>query len=446
MFMSSVTPWRIATGLRQATSTNTTSTRKTWSLSGLASCVLAISLALTAPLAYADDAETTAKPATTTEKSVLTIPILSVRQDRDRLPPLSLLDWPPEDEGIGGAKLGISDNNTTGRFLGQKFTIEDLKDADTDKLIAEAVARVDAGVGFIVADLDPEPLLKLADALKGKDAVVFNAGAPDNRLRGDDCRANMRHTAASHAMLSDALTQYLTWKKWRNLFLVIGPTERDRRYAQAFKDSAKRFGLKIVEERTFEYTPGSRRADGGFEQIQQQIPSFTQGAADHDVVIVADEGDLFGDYFPYRTWEPRPVAGTAGLTAATWHPAIELWGGSQFQNRFKRMNKRNMRVMDYDFWLAVRAVGEAASRKQTDDPAVLIDYMGSPDFELAAFKGQKVTFRDWNGQLRQPILLTTGKIYVTVSPQQGFLHQFSELDTLGIDKPQTTCKAFKSEG
>ncbi len=226
--------------------------------------------------------------------------------------------------------------------------------------------------------------------------------------------------------------------------LVSGrrPDRGRQGYADALRRAAKRFGHKIVEERAFAYDPGSRRSDGGFEQIQQQIPQFTQKVPEHDVVVVADEGELFGDYFPYRTWDARPVVGTAGLYATSWHPAVELWGGTQFQNRFKRMNNRQMRPLDYNIWMAVRSVGEAATRKKSAMPKDLIAYMRSPEFELAAFKGQKLTFRAWNGQLRQPILLVTGKMHVTVSPQPGFLHQFTELDTLGIDKPETKCKAF----
>ena len=101
-----------------------------------------------------------------------------------------------------------------------------------------------------------------------------------------------------------------------------------------------------------------------------------------------------------------------------------------------------MRPLDYNVWMAVRSVGEAATRKKLATPSDLIAYMRSPEFELAAFKGQKLTYRDWNGQLRQPILLATAKILVTVSPQQGFLHELTELDTLGVDKPETKCKAF----
>ena len=380
--------------------------------------------------------------AATPAEAKLQVPILYAREIREVPLPLSLLDLPPPDDGIAGGKLAISDNNTTGRFLNQEFTLDVSENAKVDGLIADVSAKVAAGTKFVVVDASPDTLLKLADALKDKDALLFNAAAPDDRLREDQCRANVMHTAPTRSMLSDALGQYLVWKKWTKWFLVTGTRPEDKSYADELRRTAKRFGATIVEERVFQYDPGSRRTDGGFEQIQQQIPTFTQGAKPHDVVMVADEGELFGEYLPFRTWDPRPVAGTAGLVALPWHPALELWGGTQFQNRFKRMNNRIMRPLDYNVWLAVRAVGEAASRKRTGDFKELVTFMRSKEFELAGFKGVKTTFRDWNGQLRQPLLVTTAKLLVSVSPQPQFLHQFSELDTLGYDRPETKCKAY----
>jgi ABC transporter substrate binding protein (PQQ-dependent alcohol dehydrogenase system) len=387
----------------------------------------------------ADGAGAAGAPAANAEK----IRIVLAREIReDRLPPLSLLDIAPPDDGVAGAKLAISDNNTTGRFLGQEFVLGNVSSASKDELVAEVSRLVAEGVGFVIADAEPDTILKLADAVKDKDALIFNASAPDDMLREESCRKNVKHTAPTRSMLADALSQYFAWKQWRNWFLIIGPAEKDKLFADALRRAAKRFGHKIVEERTFEYDPGSRRSDGGFEQIQQQIPSFTQRAPAHDVVVVSDEGELFGDYFPYRTWDARPVAGTSGLYPTSWHPAVELWGGTQFQNRFKRLAGRTMRPLDYNVWMAIRSVGEAATRKKSTVTKDLIEYMRSPEFELAAFKGQKLTYRTWNGQLRQPILLATAKIQVTLSPQPGFLHQFTELDTLGIDKPESKCKAF----
>ena len=385
-----------------------------------------------------------ADPAAKSDPNALKIRLLMAREIReDRLPPLSLLDIPPPDDGVAGGKLAISDNNTTGRFLKQEFSLDVIQSATPDALVAEVAKRVDEGIAYVVADVSADTLLKMADAIKGKDAIIFNASAPDEVLREEQCRVNVKHTLPSRSMLTDALGQYMAWKQWRNWLLIVGPAKEDAAYADAIRRTAKRFGHKIVEERVFKYDPGSRRSDGGFEQIQQQIPGFMQGAPEHDVVVVADEGELFGDYFPYRTWTARPVIGTAGLFSTSWHPAIELWGGTQFQNRFKRLAGRPMRALDYNVWMAVRSVGEAATRKATGDAKTLIAYMRSPEFELAAFKGQKLTYRAWNGQLRQPVLLVTAKIHVTVSPQPGFLHQFTELDTLGVDKPESKCTAFK---
>ena len=375
----------------------------------------------------------------------LTVAIFMVRELREQPLPLSLLDLPPKDDGVAGGQLAVNDNNTTGRFLNQAYNWTVIENSKADALIAEVTAKVDAGGHYFVVDATGPTLLALADALKGKDAILFNASNPDDTLREEECRANVMHTAPTRTMLADSLGQYLIWKRWKNWFLISGTLPGDKAFADALKRTAKRFGASIVEERSFAYDPGSRRTDGGYEQVQQQIPTFTQGAKAHDVVLVADEGQLFGDYIPYRTWEPRPVAGTAGLEAMAWHPALELWGGTQFQNRFKKLSGRIMRQLDYNVWLAVRAVGEAVSRTRSDDFKTVIAYMKSPSFDLAGFKGIATTFRAWNGQLRQPMLVASAKMLVSVSPQHGFLHQTNELDTLGIDKPESKCKAYTAK-
>lgn len=367
--------------------------------------------------------------------------MLYVKETRNKELPLSLLDLPPPNDGVAGAKLGIADDNTTGRFLNQTFKLDEL-DGSVDDLIKGATEKISKGEAFIIADLEPDLLLKFADALAGKPALIFNVGNPDDRLREEDCRPNVMHVAPTRTMLADALAQYLIWKQWPKWFLVYGPTPEDHLLADAYRRAAKKFGGKIVEEREFKQPTGSRRADGGFEQVQQQIPTFMQGAKDHDVVLVADDGKLFADYFPYRTWIARPVAGSAGLVASSWHPALELWGGTQFQHRFVRLNNRTIRPIDYDAWVATRVIGEAATRKQSADFKTLSDFIHSPTFEVAAFKGVATSFRTWNGQLREPLLVSTPKLLVSVSPQPGFLHQFSVLDTLGIDKPETKCKAY----
>ena len=249
-------------------------------------------------------------------------------------------------------------------------------------------------------------------------------------------------------MLTDALGQYLIWKQWRRWFLIQGTTPEDRAFADALRRTAKRFGGRIVEERIFEDPGGARRSDGGHEQIQQQMPVFTQSAPAHDVVLVSDESELFGEYLPFRTWDPRPVAGTQGLVATSWHPSLEQWGGTQMQNRFRRLANRAMRPLDYNVWVAVRAIGEAATRARNSEFAQIDGYLRSPQFELAAFKGRKLTIRSWDGQMRQPIILGTPKLPVSVSPQPGFPAsvfgaRYARRRRAGIGMPDVSARQFQ---
>jgi len=352
---------------------------------------------------------------------------------------LSLVEQPADNDGIAGARLAIEDNNTTGRFLNQHFSLDEIRLKDGDD-VAKAAATLAGHDGFIIADLSADDLLKVADALHDRGTVLLNAGAIDDRLREEDCRANVVHVAPTRSMLADAVAQYLVWKQWKRWLLVVGSHAKDKLYADALRRAATRFGAKIVQERTFEDTGGARRTDSGVTLIQRQMPVFTQQAPAYDVLVAADESQVFASYLPYRTWDPRPVAGSAGLVPTSWDAAHDQWGAIQLQNRFVKLNSRHMTALDMQAWTAARMVGEAASRTNSSDPKRLFDFIKGPDFSLAAFKGQPLTLRDWNLQLRQPILLADGRMIVSVSPQEGFLHQVSELDTLGVDRPETKCK------
>jgi len=353
---------------------------------------------------------------------------------------ISLMDIPAANDGLAGAQLAIESNNTTGRFLNQHYTLIEKLLGEGDDPVAAMNALADQGVSFIVTSLDADRLIKVADAGKARGETLINASALDERLREQDCRGNVMHVAPTRSMLADGLAQYLVWKKWRKWVLMTGSHPNDGLFADALRHAATRFGAKIVEERQFKDTGGARRTDSGIAEIQKQMPVVTQSLPDHDVLVAADESEVFAGYLPYRTWDPRPVAGSAGLVPTTWDAAFDQWGAVQIQNRFTKAFQRAMTAHDMQVWTAVRMIGEAAARTGSNDAAKMLAYMKSPQFSVAAFKGQKLTLRDWNWQLRQPILLFDGRNTVSVSPQEGFLHQVSELDTLGLDRPETKCK------
>jgi len=352
--------------------------------------------------------------------------------------PLSYLDQPPGDEGIQGARLALADDETTGRFLQQTYHLEEAIDADAAGVVADFQRLRAAGYRNFVTDLPAPLLLQVADLPEAKDATLLDATATDDSLRAEGCRRNVLHLLPSRAMLADALMQYLAVKQWQRILLVTGQDDADKAYAEALRRSAKKFQIHIVEDKPWTYDPGARRTDTGHYAIEAEVARFTQGIS-YDVLVVADEAGNFGDDLGYRATDPRPVAGTQGLVPVAWARPFEQWGGSQLQNRFLKQAGRWMTERDYGAWMAVRTFGEAATRSGSTDPTTMGAFMRGKDFELAAFKGARLSFRPWDGQLRQPVLLADPRSLVSVSPQPGFLHEFSELDTLGIDQPETSC-------
>jgi len=370
-----------------------------------------------------------------------TFPIVFLREayPGDWIMP-SLLETHPDDLGLAGAEEGLAEVNTTGGFLGWKFKlyVETLP-AGAD--VAAAARRLfTRGPAVIVSDLRAADLLKLADAPAVKGSLILDMRTSDDSLRQQQCRANVFHILPSQAMRTDALAQYLVEKRWTRWFLLQGPTQGDAVYAADVRRSAARYGARVVAARTYDYNPGSRRSDTGYQQIQTQMPLATQVGTDYDVLFVADETDLFGDYLPYNTFDARPVVGTQGLIASAWTPAFQSYAALQMQHRFKLFAHRQMTERDYGGWLAVNIVGDAVIRGGTVSPAGIRAYLRSDNFLIAGFKGQGLTFRTWDQQLRQPVLIAQPLMVISMSPQNGFLHPGYTTDTLGFDQPETQCR------
>ena len=337
-----------------------------------------------------------------------------------------------------GARLAAADNAASGRFLRQHFTLLEEVIERAEDAAAAALALAGQGAAFIAAHLPAAALSEAAAAVP--EAILLNAGAPDDALRNAGCRPNLLHTAPSRAMLADGLAQYLAWKRWTRWALATGRAEGDTLLAEAYRRAARRFGCEIVEEKPWTFRPGPGRADTGHVTLQSEIPAFTRSLRDHDVLVVADEADEFGAWLEGRTTRPRPVAGTHGLVATGWSPVVEQWGAAQFQSRFQALAGRRMDAGDYAAWVALRAVGEAAIRARSADPGLIAQSLRDPDFLLAAYKGQGLSFRPWDGQLRQPVLIAGPRMLISASPQPGFLHQVTPLDTLGQDRPESGCQ------
>jgi ABC transporter substrate binding protein (PQQ-dependent alcohol dehydrogenase system) len=340
----------------------------------------------------------------------------------------------PLDRPFAAAELALAEAESIGRVIRVRFALARASAASAEAL-AEQVRRwaSDENIHFVVADLPGEALAELARRTRALPVVILNATAPDDRLRGEDCQPHLAHTGPSLLMQADALMQYLVFRKWTSLLVLQGPLPEDAQWVAAVQRAARKFGAKVVEVRPFQLTNDPR-------QREQTNVALLTGGVEHDVVLVADSDGEFGRYVPYQTQRPRPVVGTVGLVPEAWHWSWERNGGPQLNSRFEKKTGRRLTGQDWAVWVAVKAIVQAALRTRSVEFEATRRYLLGEQMNLDGFKGNPLSFRAWDRQLRQPLLLSTANAVIQRAPLRGFLHQTNELDTLGPDQPETACR------
>lgn len=332
-----------------------------------------------------------------------------------------------------GAEVALKESKFHASGIGATFKLEQVKGKDSAALLASLKEMHIKGVQFFILDLPADVINELATATKGQNLILFNVSAREDRLRQTQCQAHLFHTIPNYAMLTDALAQYLAFRKWKEILVLSGQHPDDLEFNQAFKRSAKRYGLDIDEDRPFTLGNDPRQRD------QNNISLLTANA-DYEVIFIADTKGEFARGVPYASIQPQLVVGAEGLAPVAWHWAWERHGAPQLENRFEEKADRPMRDADWAAWMAVKAIAEAVQRTQSRDFAVLSKHLQSEALVLDGFKGNRLNFRSWDRQLRQPLLLATHNWVVERAPFEGFLHQMNNLDALGFDQPETQCK------
>ena len=371
--------------------------------------------------------------ATFINANILEVNILYLEEKIKKPPVLSNIIKDPNDLGLKGAQIAIKDSNKSARFLNQKYNLIEAISYKKEELISAYEKFVKEGNNYVVLNVEDDLLKELLAHNFSSKTLFVNAKSQNSNLRKNYCNNNLLHTISSNAMLYDGLVQFLVKRDFKNIFLISGEHEKDLLIKEDIKRSIKKFGAKIVKEKTWDNNSDIRR------KASIEFPSFTQ-ASDYDLILLADYHGDFGEFMYFNTWLPRPVAGTQGLTPVTWHKVIEAWGAAQMQSRFEKFSKRWMQSVDYSNWVAIRTIVTALTHTKTADLKTNINYIYSKDFELAAYKGRKLTFREFNGQIRMPVALVQPRALVSTSPQVGFLHPKTDLDTLGVASFEMECK------
>lgn len=340
----------------------------------------------------------------------------------------------PSGRSAAAAQIALNDSAFTleAAGLGEgQFVATEASNASGVRAALDQLLR--QGVRHVVLELPVAGVAAVTAAARGKDVILFNAAAPEDVLRGAQCAANLLHTLPSHAMQMDAIAQLLVARKWGRPLVLVGPTPGDALLLAAWQRAAHRFGIKPVAQRTFKLSNDPRERDQGNVRL-------LTSDRDYDAVVVLDAQGEFARLVPYQTVLPRPVLGSNGVTAQAWDALWERDGAAQLSRRFLRKANRPMGSYDWATWIAARAAAEAAAAFPKATLAQQLDALRQGAISVDGYKGQRLTFRAWDGQLRQPLLLAYGSGVADVAPLEGFLHPRTTLDTLGYDAPETACK------
>lgn len=339
----------------------------------------------------------------------------------------------PEGRPFDGMRVAAAESRLALEAAGLTLKLEAAEARDAQAAAQAAAALARQGVRYIVLDLPADAVRAAARTVKPADALLLNVSADDDALRGEGCAPHLLHTLPSRRMQADALMQALAARKWRKALLLTGPAPEDRAWQALYQQAARRFGVAWAAQRDFRLSNDPR------ERELSNVRLLTAGP-DHDVVIVADADGEFARTVPYATQLPRPVAGANGLTAMAWHRAWERHGSPQLNRRFVKAAGRPMSGHDWAGWVAVKAVVEAVTRAPKAPFAEQAKALRSGDIAIDGFKGPRLSFRPWDGQLRQPVLLAHPDGVAAVAPLDGFLHPKNNLDTLGADAPESACR------
>lgn len=364
---------------------------------------------------------------------ILNTNILYLEQEIKKPPVLSNIIEDPKDLGLKGVELAIKDSNKSSRFLNQHFNLITSISYDEKELLNSFEKFVNENNSYVILNVEDKLVETLLKHPKANKVLFINASSQTTELRKKYCQKNLLHTIASNAMLYDGLVQFLVKRNFKEIFLINGQNPKDLLIKNDIENSVKKFGAKIVKQKVWDNNSDIRRKAG------DEFPVFTQ-ADDYDVIVLADYYGDFGEFMYFNSWLPRPIAGTQGLTPVTWHKVIEQWGAAQMQDRFEKFASRWMQSKDFSNWIAIRAIITSINQTKTADLNENIKHIRSENFEIGAYLGRGLSFRDYNGQIRMPISLIQPRALISTSPQVGFLHPITDLDTLGVAPFEMECK------
>jgi ABC-type branched-subunit amino acid transport system substrate-binding protein len=326
-----------------------------------------------------------------------------------------------------GAALGLDDANALATLFAKRLRLE----TETDRAgssAGRALART--GALAVVGGAGPsggETLLQVA----GEGIPVLNVGAPDDRLRNDACDRRAFHVTPSVSMYVDALTQVLIeQRKLPRWSVVSDGSPRGAEIEAAARRSVARRGGSLAPDATAADVLLLAVDDRGLDAAMAR--AIAEGRRPDRIAAIGESGMRL------------PAERAAGIWALGWHQELERFSARELNGRFRRRWNAPMTETAWAGWAAVKLVGEAVVRASATDGAALVAFLESaPPFD--GHKGEALTFRKWDHQLRQPLYVAGVRKREEIGGPLGPLAVLADvggknLDALGTAMTDSRCR------
>lgn len=319
-----------------------------------------------------------------------------------------------------GARMGEEEHAFNAELFGFEFAVDIERASGAEAVIAAADRLVEGGALAVAGGFDSLEASALSRWSVERGVPFLNIGSSDDRLRNDLCAPTSFHIEASAAMYLDALAGWYVRSGFRNWFVVVGDSSEAPQQLERLQWSLneRHFGARIAGRTS--YSSGDR--------IDPMVAAIRRANADlvvlllsaADQLLVLEQLEAAGIRalvagFPYPEAQTRAFM-LASRSAApqlgsdhrilAWEPTLDAYGAREFNARFMAMFGVPMEPTAWATYQAVKVVFEAATLGGSATPLDVATFISSPRGVFDVWKGIGVSFRAWDGQLRQSLYLS----------------------------------------
>ncbi len=362
---------------------------------------------------------------------------------------------------VEGARLAAEEANYVAgafgkvvRLLAEVATSPDDAEKKARKLVRQGGAKAILGGG-------DDLLTRAIQGTSAREGVIYlNTMSRSEALRGARCHRLTFHVEASLAMYTDAMGQWLVRRAKQPRWGFLTPdsqagAEMERLAARALRrNGGTVVAREVVPAGTRDYRGTlTTLAKAGPDVVIMNLagPSLLQALAQFTELSLTVQ--VAGPVMEaVEFWQAEPARLT-GVWPVLWFHRFRRYSGRELNKRLAKALGHPAESHAWASYTAMKAVWEAVLRGGRDDTAGLVSYF-EKGRGVDAHKGQPLTFRPWDHQLRQPLMVVRSQVPAADAKRWDIFDLLGEvplrgtpgenraavLDTLGLSAAESTCR------